>query len=243
MAKPTIPAEQTKKLLVHFDVHQAEVSQEEQDRMAADLDVVNRAVEHFPQRDLRVLIEYGSRNNEYAVKTSLLLPGRTLVASDHNAGLHAAFEKCVKTLLDEIRAYKDALGQVPERQKQEKHTHQDLVPPTALDAEALDAAVEAGDYPAFRAALLPYEDDLRLRVGRWVERYPELQARMGRGMDVADLLEGVLLAAFEQHARRPTEVRYGDWLEGLIDPELREFVKHPDAELENVRMVRAEVEG
>jgi ribosome-associated translation inhibitor RaiA len=238
MAEPNIPPVRTTGLNVEFDLHDCELSAADRAGLEADLDPVYRAVEHFPQRDVHILISRRHRSNEYVVKVSVLLPGRTLVCSEHNEVISAAFEKCVRVLLEQAREYKDALGQVPERQKHEKGTHQDLTSPVAVDAEALDRAVAAGDYAAYRSTLSPYEEGLRGRVGRWVERYPELQARMGRDLNVADLLEGVLLAAFEQHTRRPMEIRYGDWLEGLIDPELRALAQHPDEELENIRMAR-----
>lgn len=239
MAEPRIPTVQTEKLLVHFDVHHCELSQDELDRLAADLDLLSRSVEHFPQRDLRVLIEFNSRTTDYSVKVSLLLPGKTLVASDHNSVLHAAYEKCLAILQENVKAYKDQLGQVSERQKQEKGTHQELVPFTPVDTAALDAAADAGDYPAFRAALAPYEDGLRLRAGRWVERYPEVQAHMGRDMDVADVVEEVFLMAFEGHAARPRDIRYGNWLENLLDPAVRALAHHPEEELQNISMARS----
>ena len=66
--------------------------------------------------DLHVLVSWRNRNNEYVVKTSLLLPGRTLQASDHSAVAHAAFEQCVRNLMRELEDYKDRLNRMPERQ-------------------------------------------------------------------------------------------------------------------------------
>lgn len=231
------------KLLVFFDAHQFELSEAERDKMLVGLDALASQVENFPQHDLRAYLEWRPRNNEYVVKLNLLLPGRTLVCSEHNAVLHAAFEKCVNVLADGVKAYKDQLGQVPERQKQEKGTHQEMTPAAAIDTPALDAASRAGDYPAFRAAVTPYEDAVRLRAGRWVERYPEVQGRMGRGLEVIDVVEGVFLAAFEGYDDRPTDVRFGDWLEGLIDPTVRAIAHRPDEELENINMARSACEA
>jgi ribosome-associated translation inhibitor RaiA len=230
-------------LLVYFDAHHCRPTQAEYDKMLDGLGSLAVQVEHFPQHDLRILIEHNARSNDYTVKLSLLLPGRTLVCSDHDAVLHAAFERTLSSLEGAVRAYKDQLGQVPERQKQEKGTHQELLPLTPIDPAAVDAAVAAGDYPAFRSAVAPYEDALRLRVGRWVERYPEVQARMGRGLEVIDVVEGVFLAAFEGYESRPDGVRFGDWLEGLIDPTVRAIAHHPDEELENINMARSACEA
>jgi ribosome-associated translation inhibitor RaiA len=227
------------KLLVYVDAHHFQLTDAEEDKLLDGLDALALAVENFPHHDLRVYLEWRPRNNEYVAKLSLLLPGRTLVCSEHHELLHAAYEKCVDALIEQAKAYKDQLGQVPERQKQEKGTCQELTPTVPIDPAALEAAAEAADYPAFRSAIAPYEDPLRLRVGRWIERYPEIEARIGRGLEVMDFVEGVFLAACEQYQSRPPGVRPGDWLEGLIDPCVRAILHHPDEELENINMARS----
>ena len=207
------------RLLVYFDAHECRPDDAEYDKMLDGLDTLALQVENFPVHDLRVVIERKDRSNEFVVKLSLLLPGETIMCSDHDPVLHAAFDRCVDSVVENVKAYKDALGRVPERQKAEVGTRQELIPDVPIDAAALDAAAAAGDYPAYRAAITPYEDCLRPRAGRWVERYPEVQARMGKRMDVMDVVEGVFLAAFEGHDTRPPGVRYGEWLEGLTRPD------------------------
>jgi ribosome-associated translation inhibitor RaiA len=227
------------KLQIHFDTHECRVNQEELNDLADDTDSLARQVGNFPQADLRVVIEWKERTSEYTVKLSLLLPGESLVTSDHDRLIHPAFDRALTSLEAQLKAYKDRLNQVEERRKQEAGTHQELAPGGPIDAAALDAAAATADYPAFRAAVAPYEDSLRLRIGRWVERYPAVQARMGRGLETIDLTEAVFLSAFEGHAKRPPGVRYSEWLEGLIDPVVRAFEHHPDRELENVNMARS----
>ena len=244
MTDPTTATRSVRhKLQVHFDAHHCQPTPAELENLADALDPLARQVGNFPQADCRVVIEYRNRSNEYVVKLSLLLPGRDLVTSHHDPVLHAAFERALAPLEDLVKAYKDQLGQVEDRRKHENGTIRDVIPDMPLDAAALDAAVAAGDYPAYRAAVGGYEDALRVRVGRWVERYPAVQARMGRGLETVDLAEAVFLAAFEGHDARPPGVRYGDWLEGLIDPTVKAFEHHPDRELENVNMARVAVEG
>jgi len=230
------------KLQIHFDAHECQPTDAELTELADDTDSLARQVGNFPMADLRVVIEWKERTQEYMVKLTLLLPGETLVTSDHDAVMHAAFERALSSLEATVKAYKGRLNNDEERRKREAGTHQDVTPATAVDANALDHAARAQDYKAFRQAIAPYEDPLRLRVGRWVERYPSIQARMGRGLDVLDLVEAVFLAAFEGHETRPPGVPYGQWLEGLIDPEVREFERHPDEELQNVSMARSACE-
>src|SRR5687768_6580869 len=113
------------KLLVYFDAHHCKPTQAEYDKMLDGLDALALQVVNFPQQDLRVLIEFNSRSNDYSVKLTLLLPGRTIVGSDHDVVLHAAFERCLDGLVENVKAYKHSLGQVEERQKHEKGTHQE----------------------------------------------------------------------------------------------------------------------
>jgi len=49
----------------------------------------------------------------------------------------------------------------------------------------------------------------------------------------------VFLDAFEGYEQRPKDVRFGDWLVNLIDPAVKEMLRHPDEVLENVSMARS----
>jgi len=233
------PTSGASKLQVIFDVHQYRLSPAEEQILRGQLDGLAPQVAHFPIADLHVLVEGNARTNDVSLKLSLILPGTTLVVHDHDAVPQTAFERCVDSLIEELHAYKDQLGQVPERQKLEKGTHQELHPAVAIDTEALDAAIRDGNYAAFRVALLPYEEGLRKLVGRWVQRYPEFEAQIGRRIQIADLVEGVFLSAFEGYGQRPRDVPLGVWLQNLIDPALKALQKHPDEELENIQMARA----
>jgi ribosome-associated translation inhibitor RaiA len=240
MANNSTPAGLVRhRLQIHFDFHECRLTNEALNELADDADSLARQVGNFPVADLRVVVELKTRTNEYVVKLTLLLSGETLVTSDHDPVVHAAFERALASLEDLVKEYKDRLNQTEERRKREAGTFQEVVPSTPVDLAALDAAARAGDYPAYRAAVAAYEDPLRLRVGRWVERYPAVQGRMGRGLETIDLVESAFLTAFEAHETRPEGVRYGDWLETLLDPVVREFEHHPDEELENVNMARA----
>jgi len=226
-------------LQVFFDPHQCQPSGAEYDKMLDGLDTLARQVEDFPQHDLRILIEWNNRSNDYSVKTTLLLPGRTLVCNEHDPVMHAAFERCVASLEASATEYKSSLNRVAERQKLEKGTQKEILPLTPVDPLALADAVRAGDYAAFRIAIAGFEDPLRLRAGRWVERYPEVQARMGHGLEINDVVDEVFLDAFEQFEHRPNDVPLGDWLGNLLDPAVRALAAHPDEELENINMARA----
>jgi len=61
---------------------------------------------------------------------------------------------------------------------------------------------------------------------------------VGRRFTIADIVEEGFLDAFEGYEQRPKDVRFGDWLERLIDPAVKEMMRHPDQVLENVSMAR-----
>lgn len=228
------------KLKLQFDAHEYELSEAEVARLSADLDSLAVRLGDFPLADLRVLVEKNGRAGNFMVKLTLILSSEVLVTSDHDPQLHPAFRRALESLERTVEGHKERLEGVDLRQQREEAARlQPTVQAGPVDEAALDAAAAASDYPAFRTAITPYEDWLRLRVGRWVERYPEVQARMGRDFDVLDLTEGVFLSAFERHAHRHGEVRYSDWLEGLIDQTVKDFAHDPVRERENVNMARS----
>jgi ribosome-associated translation inhibitor RaiA len=224
---------------VVFDAHQIGLSQTDEERLHADLDALARQVEHFPVADLHVLLEGNARSNEVTVKLTLKLPGKTLVSHDHDIALVTAFERAVDSLVASLEAYKQQLGQVTRRQKTEKGTHHEIHAEGPLDAEVVDDAAAQSDYAAYRRATLPMEEALRKRVGRWVQRYPEFEARIGKGVEIEDVVEDVFLMAFENHAHRPLDVPYGLWLEGFIDRAVKALLQGGDAEKENMDLIRA----
>jgi len=233
----------SEKMRILFDAHQCQLSEQEMAHMRQQLDSLVLQVEAFPLSDVRVLVEYNNRSNDYSVKISLILPGDTLVGNNHDPFVLAAFEGCLMGLEENIRAYKDRLGQVPERQKIEKGTHQDLEPTVQPDGDAIDRAVAGGDYTAFRTATLPYEESLRKRAGRWVERYPDVQARIGKGLEINDIVEEVFLTAFEEYEKRPRQQRLGGGLGRQIDPAIRTLQHRGEEELENINLARSAVEA
>jgi ribosome-associated translation inhibitor RaiA len=224
---------------IQIDAHHCTLSQAERDKMQAGADALIRSVEHFPVASLHVLVARNARSNDYSVKTDLFLTGETLVCSDHDALPYTAYERCIDNLVEQVQAYKDRLGQVPERQKAEKATRQTVEPTALPDMAAIDAAVRDGDYTAFRTAAFPYEESVRKRAGRWVERYPEADAQIDKTLKIDDIVEEVFLDAFENYGRRPEGVRFGEWLEELIDGAVKELLKRPDAELENIALARS----
>lgn len=230
--------DQSHNLRVDLDMKQCRLRPDEVRKLEEGLGPLRAMVEHFPVSTLHVLVEHNARTRDFTVKTSLALCGRTLVAGDLQPHVHPAFENCVDNLVRELKEYEGELGRTSERRKQSKGTHQSLLPTVDPDPAALDAAAADGSYTAFRRAAAGYEEPVRLRVGRWLERYPELGARVGRDLSLEDFVEEVFLNAFECYGIRPREIRLGDWFESLIDSAVR-GLSRGDGELENVRLARS----
>src|SRR5207245_1003390 len=211
-----MPLDLSGKLQVKIDTHHCELSPEELTKFQDGLAALARTTENFPVADLHVLVSFRPRNNEFSVKTSLILPGATLVASDHDVMALAAAERCVDNLMRKLKDYKDRLGNVPERQKTEKGTRRELQPTADPDPAAIESAVQTGDYAAFRDLTQGYEEPLRQHVGRWVGRDPAADAAIGTRFTIADVVEEVFLTAFETYDDRPQRLRFGDWLDSPL---------------------------
>jgi ribosome-associated translation inhibitor RaiA len=233
--QPTVSPRQMQTI---FDVHQYDLSDTERARLEDGLDGLTRMVENFPVADLHVLVEGNARSNDVSVKLTLILPGNTLVTNDRDAVLTVAFDRCLTALTDLVQGYKAKLDGQGERNKLEKGTAHDLFPTRDIDLGAVDRAAAAGDYAAFRAALLPFEDPVQARAGRWVQRFPEYEARIGKDVKLSDVTEEIFLTAFDQYNTRPDGLHLSEWLGNLIDPSVKALMTNTAEEKENINLAR-----
>jgi len=79
---------------------------------------------------------------------------------------------------------------------------------------------------------------LRARVGRWVQRYPQIQAKIGTHFTIADIVEETFMLAFDRYKEWRPEMFFGQWLEALIDPAMKAIARDPDGELEVISFQR-----
>ena len=234
--QPTVTPRQMQTI---FDVHQYDLSDADRRMLEDDLDGLTRQVQNFPVADLHILIEGNARSNDVSVKLTLILPGQTLVTNDHDRALSAAFDRCLSALIHAVEAYKARLDNQAERNKAEKGTLHEIRPTADIDQSALDAAVAAGDYARFRMILLPFEDAVQARAGRWVQRFPEYEARIGKDVKLSDVTEEIFLTAFDEYDARPDGLHLGEWLENLIDPSVKALMTRTTEELENINLARS----
>jgi hypothetical protein len=231
-------------LRIELDTKGCEASAEELRQIYADLDNVADEVRSFPVSDLYVTIYHNpARGESFTAKLALLLrPGKTL-ATSHNADhLLPAYEGAVRKLERKLTNYKEVLGHEPEWSKYRDHTRFDVEPDVLPNLAALQEAADRGDYTAFRRELLGFEEPVRKRVGRWVQRFPAVEAMVDDTLLLSDVVEEVFLNAFDQFGARPKDVTLGNWLEELIDPSLKELLAHPDEEDEAISYARTLIE-
>lgn len=231
-------SDQSHDLRIELDTKNCNLSAGEIAHMEKDLQPLRRVTADFPISDLYITVIHHPPSKSYHVKTSLVLTGKTLFTGDRDENVHPAWERCVWKLVRKVEAFKSQLENEPEFSKRQKGTRQEVVAEQVPDQAALREAVDAGDYAAFRLATAPFDESLRKRVGRWVQRYPEAQASIGVDLTIDDIVEEVFLNAFELFGRHSPAVTPGEWLESLIDPSIKMLLLHPDEELENVAMAR-----
>lgn len=232
-------ADQSPNIRYQFDTDNCDLPSEIQETIENGQHALHAAVSRFPVSDLLVSITYHPRSNDYRVKTTLILSGETLTTGDTDEHPEPAFHHCLRKLVRKLEAHREELEGAPERAKHVSGTRQEVQPTREPDLEALQQAVESGDYAGFRRALYAYEEPLTKRAGRWVERYPEVNALMDGRLTIADLVEEVCLNAFEQFDQAPREQTLGDWLESLIDPSVRAIADHPEQEAENIEFAKS----
>jgi len=236
-------SDQSHNLRIELDTKNFNFSHAELQKMEEALAPLREPVRNFPVSDLYITVTHHPTPDDFHVRTSLVLPGRTLFTGDRDANPLSAWGRCVRKLVSKVTAYKDNLSAKEERAKTREGTAQEVLPEAEPDVEQLRRSVETGDYAAFRHATYVYEEPVRKRGGRWIERYPEFEERLGIAYTLDDLVEEVFLNAFERFDQRPEAVRLGKWLEELIDPSVRALLKDPDAERENIEAVRTLHEG
>lgn len=225
-------------LLVDFDVDGVDLTDALEQELREHLGNLKKIVAEFPDPRLHVNLTYSDNGGDFQVKTTLALSGRNLVTGDVDPDLVETYTRCVRKLVKLVEKYKSDLEMSPERDHFQAGTDHDIVANRAPDTERIRTAVLKGNYADFRIATYPYEADVRNHTGRWVQRFPEIDAMIGTKLAIADIVEEVFLNAFERFNDRPDEVRFGDWLEQLIDPSIKLIVDHPDEEMRNISFAR-----
>jgi hypothetical protein len=225
-------------LRIELDTKNCELSPREIERIEGLLDPLRKPLEKFPVSSLYLTIEHHQRSAQYRVRAALRLPGRGLATGDIDEALHPAVQRCARKLLHNLAAYEAELDNAEDRTKHIKGTRHDLEANRPVDTKAVERAVRDGNYVDFRKLLFPFEESVRTRAGRWIQRYPDLQAELNEKLSLADVVEELFLTAFERFDDRPQNVPFEHWLEGLIDPAVKMLANSTAEELDNISYLR-----
>lgn len=233
------PTQEARRLRTNLDTKKCTLREGEIGAMEESLGPLEAVTASFPFADLYVTIKYAPRSEEYHVKTTLRLPGADLFTGEHDSVILPAYERCIRKLVRKCEAYKQRMSSHHGvKNKFVEGTRQEMDPTEIPVLEKLEQAYAAQDYETFRQEISGFEEPVRRRVGRWIQRFPELDETFGEYLPMDDLVEEVLLTAFEEWETRPEVMRLGDWLESLIAPSLRSFLEHPEEELEAISYAR-----
>jgi hypothetical protein len=230
--------EQRRQLRIKIETKDCELPPDELPRIEPPLAKLSDIVGDLPG-DLDLTIVHHPNRDQFHVKAALGLPRRTLFTGEWDSYLDTALGRSLSKLSNMAKTYQ----QEPEHTADEvarnvEQMNREIIAPEDPDMGPLGTAAAAGDYHNFRQLLGDYEDWLRLRVGRWLERYPDAEAEVGRRVKIGDLVEEVLLNAFERYGQRSNDVTLSDWLDSLINPSLQAYCQHPIEERENISLAR-----
>jgi hypothetical protein len=210
----------------------------EQQNIAAEVDRIRPLVEEFPTQILHINLEYNTHSEEYEVKLALVLPGQTFATGNVSEAWEPSLEKSVQKMIRRIEHYKSTMSGEPEQARIAAGTTMEVEPNRRMDGKQVVAAVESDNYTEFRKAMYPIEESLRNRVGRWVQRYPQIQAKIGSRFTIADIVEETFMLAFDRYEDWQPEMFFGQWIETLIDPAMKAIARDPEGELETISFQR-----
>jgi ribosome-associated translation inhibitor RaiA len=231
-------SDQSYNLHIELDTKNYELSPAEITKIEDTFDPLREPIKKFPVRDLYLTIEHHRHSGRFQAKAALQLPGRVLTTGGIDEHILPAVQQCAFRLLHKLVAYEERMEGQEEKSKREEGTRHDVKPTQQVEPHEVDTAVRAGDYAAFRKLMFAYEGPLRERIGRWIERYPEVLAQLEEKIQIDDIVEEVFLTAFDEYDHRPEAIQFGEWLENLIDPSVRLISKAEDEELENISFAR-----
>lgn len=171
--------------------------------------------------ELMMSIAPDEKDGGFQVKASLIVNGETLYVAEQTDGINEAVSRCVEQLGEQLRSQSASSDQTPHHQRK------------PLAADALQTAVRAGDYSAFRKAVSVYEEPIRKKIELWAAEHPEILAQVGGHQPPADVLEEVFVRAFE-HYERISHRHPGHWLDESFNAVVESLLHHAGTGKRNI---------
>ncbi len=174
----------------------------------------------FPseQRRLLLTVRHGDRPACDDVRAVLILPAGTLVAEESADDAAVALRRVARTLGEEIKRFKDLLRH--ERLDRRKSRRREIL---SAAGPLLQRDAELGRREAFFEVLRPLLGTLREHARREL-RIAELEGGLPRGhVTEDDLIDEVLVRAWQRFHHRPRWATLDLWLVGLLHQALVEW--------------------
>lgn len=166
--------------------------------------------------ELRLGVHQDSDTSDWEVQAALHLPARTLVAESGAEDVQPALDDVIGTLVGEIEAYETLRDDV-------SHSRDGIEPVTQL----LEHNYAAGRSEAFLAFLRPILRSLAPHVRRELQVF-EMEGTLDlEEITSADILDEVMIRAWDRFGRRPPSLKLDVWLIQLTDEVLNEAVQQP----------------
>jgi ribosome-associated translation inhibitor RaiA len=217
-----------RRLDVEIETQGCNIPDDERTRIHDNLESLAEELLEFPESHLRLSIVYHPGREEYHVQAWLTLPGKRIVSGRYSPWLDYSLLRCFAKVRRHVERYKenpDSGAVEATRQRLAAQNH--VVPATEHVVDAIGKAVQRRDYRGFRRAISGYENWLYAHVANWIRRYPQAERMLGDKFDVDDVVEEVLLTAFEHFPERPVERTISEWLHDFVDPAVQAVWRDP----------------
>jgi len=232
---PSSPADGDHSLKIDLDTQNMTLSAEEIQWLESEVGKLKPMLAHFPVQILHIDLEYNQNSLQYEGRLALVLPKQTFATAGVGRAWRGIIEHAVKRMIRRLEHYKHSLSRIRQRQATAAGERAVVEPTRQVSGAEVQEAIERDDYSGYRTAVSPFEPSLHDRVGRWVQRTPEVQAMIGDRLTIADIVEETFMLSFDQFDRWRSDQWFGQWLEELVDPAIRVLVHGSDEELQAVR--------
>lgn len=162
--------------------------------------------------ELRIAVRQGEDSPEWEVQAALHVDTRTLVAESSASKMERALDRALRVLTDKL----DRLGEESSSVTTRDEGSRDVV-------HLLQQAYQSGRSEVFLSSLAPLAGPVKAYARRELHMR-ELEGDLpGEETTVADVLNEVVVRAWEQFPRRPETQPIALWLVGLVDDVLAQL--------------------
>jgi RNA polymerase sigma factor (sigma-70 family) len=191
---------------VHVVHRQITLGDTERQHLDAGIERLNARSAQFPQRSLRIILDSNARDSSFCVQVALELDNKTIIAKDEDPHLLGALDKAFRKVTRQLREFKSLLrrSHLRTRVRALRDGWNDR------DEGAMPAETRQRDIEGFR-------NDAEHHVGRLSTFIKDELANLPlddphRHLPVEDLVDEVIVAAYEDFMDKPASLSGDGWL-------------------------------